>query len=399
MTTRVNHPPITLRRHLRDLFALVLILVPLFAVNARWGESANIDVTAAAAPSWRLVEAGTLDMTQYESQNPWFVVDRKGRLVSDRPPGLIAASLPMYFLWRVDPFTHAPATLTSLLATLAAVLIVWWLALPLVGRGAALVGALTLAIGTTTWSISSAQMWPHGIGQLMAMLTVAGLAAHRYLAAGLASATAITIRPITAVYSALIGLGMAWRSRELRIAVKYGATAVSGVIAVVVYNRLIFGQWTLRGGHEAGLLGGFGGDYGPRAYLANLSATFVGLRHGLFTLSPIVLTATVGAVMNRSRIHGWAKTAALSGLGYLLVHAAFNRASGGAELFYRYPLEALALASVALIVGAAEWYRESTMGRWLIMSTAIFSVSMQFVNVFYVSCLRANPETLACFLV
>lgn len=385
-------------RDVQHLALILVVLLPLFALNGRWGVEANVDAIAAAAPAWHLVEEGSFDLTAYAGENPWFVLDEQGRYVSDRSPGLIVSAIPGYALWRQTSFSNAPATMTALLATIAAVLGVWWLGRPVVGRSAAVIGALVLALGTTTWAISSGQLWPHGIGQLAAVLTLMSMAGGRETVAGLVGWLAVVVRPITAVYLAFTGLGESWRRKERWPAIALISAAALGGLTVLLYNRWLFGEWTLHGGHSPGLTGGFSPPQGLLPYLENLASMLFSTQNGLFLLSPIVMVATLGAVHHRESIPGWARTAAVAAVAYLLVHAAFNRASGGAPVFYRYPLEALALASVALIVGAKSVYLESRLGRLIVIGAATGSVLLQFANVFYLSCLHASPGTPACAL-
>lgn len=381
-----------------DLVVISLVLIPLFVLNGRWGVEANVDAIAAAAPAWQLVENGTLDLTDYAGRNPWFVADSNGRIVSDRPPGLIASAVPGYVLWRQGQFTNGPASLVALLATFGAVLVIWRLSLPLVGRRPAVIGAMVFALGTTTWAISSAQLWPHGVGQLAAVLALSGFASGRYLAAGTASAVAITLRPVAAVYAGATGLVESWRLRDPRIALKYGTISVVGLLLVLAYNRWLFAQWTLRGGYENSLTGGFGGDMDLIGYMRNLWVMFFSWRHGFLVLSPIVLVASIGAIQYRNRIPGWAKAGAIGAVVYLLVHASLNRASGGAEMFYRYPLEALALASVALVAGAKQIHDASSWGRIAVWFSLSVSIGLQFINVFILSCSRGSPTIPSCTL-
>lgn len=382
----------------KHLALMLIILFPLFALNGRWGVEANLDAIAAAAPAWHLVEEGSLDLTAYAAQNPWFVPDQYGRYVSDRPPGLIAAAIPGYALWQQSSFSNAPATMVALIATLGAVVLIWWLSRRVVGRSWALIGTLVFALGTTTWAISSAQLWPHGIGQLAAAVTLFGLAGGRQLTAGLAGWVAVVVRPITAVYVVVTGVAESWRRGDRRVVLVLGSAAMLAGLTVLIYYRWLFAEWTLSGGHNSGLTGGFSLPQGPLPYLENLASMFFSMRNGLFVLSPVVLVASYGAIRHRKSVPGWAGTAALAGVAYLLVHAAFNRASGGAPLFYRYPLEALALASVALLVGAKSIYQESTFGRLITVGAATISVLLQFANVFYLSCLLASPGVPACAL-
>ena len=131
---------------------------------------------------------------------------------------------------------------------------------------------------------------------------------------------------------------------------------------MVVYNRAVFGMWTLRGGYGAQFTTGAIERFRFLDYLANVWEMFVGLPNGVLTTTPIIGVAVVGAGFAWKEIPGWAKSMALAGVGYLLVHAALNRASGGAVVFYRYPLEPIVLAAPLLALGAS--YLWGRAGRW-----------------------------------
>lgn len=385
-----------------DVLLIAVILIPLFVINGRWGVEANVDAIATAAPAWKLVETGTIDLSEYAGANPWLVQDKDGRLVSDRAPGLIVSAIPGYLVWRVDNFSNGPATLVALIATFMAVVAIWSLVLPLVGRGWALISAVGFALTTSTWAVSSSQLWPHGVGQLAAVFALGSFARARYGRAGAASAFAVFTRPVTSVYAGVMGLAESWRERDARIAFRYGLVASLGLLAVFLYNFWLFDQFALRVVNRTvvtGITGGAGSNFELTWYLENLWAMFFSVRHGLFVLSPVVLVATYGAIRYRQLIPGWAKSAALGAFAYLLIHAALNRASGGAELSYRYPLEPLALASVALIIGIRLTYQQSRLWRITVLVAAAASVALQFAIVFYFSCVGATPNTPACFYV
>ena len=169
-----------------------------------------------------------------------------------------------------------------------------------------------------------------------------------------------------------------------------------GVIAVVIYNRLVFGVWNVSGGYSDAFTTGALSGFSVGAYLLNVFDLFLSPRIGFLTTSPVLALATYGAIRYRSEIPGWAKSAVLAGIAYLLVHAALNRVSGGAVIFYRYPLEAIILAAPAWAIGVRRLWLEGKVGRRLIGFTAILSIALQALNVFYLSCLIGDTGAGVC---
>ena len=381
----------------RLLIAAVFIsLAGLFVMVGRWDIHGNVDAIATGVPAWELARNGTLEIPYLERISNFLVPDKDGRLVSSRTPGLIATALPSYLVSQSDDFSLAPSTLTALVLTLASV----WLIFRLLRRSFelpfALSAAVVLALGTTTWTVSAAQLWPHGPGQFWAALALTAAAARRDASTGLAFVGSILVRPVMAVAAAVFGLGQSWRERDWRPAAKIAATSVIGVVLLVSYNRWLFGEWNIRGGQSSSLTVGAVQRLNPLEYLANLYQLFIGWPNGFLLFSPVIAVAGFGAIFTWRNIPNWARSGAMAGLIYLLVHAALNRASGGMPIFYRYPLEAITLAAPALAWGGHHiWNRGGFPKRLLTVSTA-FSIVFIAVHAFVTSCRIATPELLSC---
>lgn len=395
------------RRHLDDprwhLIFVCLLLVPLFAINGRWGQDANGDTEAVAVAAWQLANNGSLDLSEYGSApdlddlNIWYVTDRRGRIVSNRAPGLIALATPAYYV-AGDAFSNAPATATALIVTLTALIVLWWAFRRLVPIAFATGAILVFAMGTTTWPISSAELWPHGPGQLWAAAAVASISSGSHLAAGSAFALSITTRPITGIFALVTGVGESWRFRSWRPALKIGLASIVGLAALVLYNRYLFGGWSVTGGYSDDFTTGAIERFALQPYLSNLFEMFLGIRHGFLTTSPILGIAAMGAIQYRKHLEQWMITLAWSGILYLVVHAALNRASGGLVVFYRYPLAAIVLMSPALLVGAQKIWNSGKGGRMVLVAASTVSVLLQILNVFVFSCWYTNPVVPACLL-
>ena len=378
--------------------AVFLSLAGLFTLVGRWGTTGNVDVTATNAPAWELTRNGTLEVPYLEANNPWVIPDKDGRLVSNRSPGLIAVALPSYAASRPDDFTNAPGTLTALSFTLGSL----WLIFRLLRRDFelrfALSATVVLALGTATWTISASQLWPHGPGQFWGALALTAAASRRHISTGLAFVGAILVRPIMAVAAAALGLGQSWRERDLRPAAKIAATSAVGVALLVAYNRWLFGDWSISGGQASKFTVGAVERFDLIDYLVNLYQMFIGWPNGFLLFTPVIAVAAFGAISAWGNIPNWAKSGATAGLIYLLVHAALNRASGGMEIFYRYPLEAITLAAPALAWGGHHLWKRGGLPHWVLIYSAAFSIVFMTIDAFYISCRTATPELLSCHI-
>ena len=379
---------------------LLLIIVPIFTLTARWGIDANADTKATALPAWQLVQKQTLELAGLEAvinEDPeaigrWYVSAADHELVSNRPPGLILLGIPSYLLFGRTEFSNGPASGVAVLTTTLAMIVCWWLVAPLVGRRFASLAVLVLAFGTTTWWISSSELWPHGPGQLAAALAVLSASSGKYAASGSWFGFAVLLRPITAVSAAVMGTVEALRRRQIRPLILIAVTSGTAVGVLLMYNRWLFGAWSIRGGYPAELRLG---RLSWTGYMSNLYEMLLGLPNGVLTTSPIVAVAVLGAVIAWKEIPAWAKSAAVAGAAYLLVHAALNRASGGMPFFYRYPLEALVLATPLLVMGArALW--ERAFGWVVVVAAAVVSVALQVFHALYASCYFTDPVVWFC---
>lgn len=371
-------------------------IAALFALVGRWSIPANVDVIATDVPAWRVATEQTLEVELLEEANPWIVSDKEGRPVSNRAPGLIATPVPAYAIAQPSDFTNLPGTATALLMTLGALYILHRLLIRHFDHNFSLVSILVLALGTTTWTISAAQLWPHGPGQFWLALALMGAASSRYALTGSAFGLAILTRPITAVPAAVVGLRQAWRERRWGPAIKVGVLSVLGVAVLALYNRWLFGSAGVAGEQSSPVVERTLQSYNPLDYLGNLFEMYLGVPNGFLLFSPVILVAAVGVIQIWRTIPDWARSGALAGLIYLLVHAAANRASGGMQIFYRYPLEALALALPALAWGAHKLWQAGGLPRRLLLYTSLFSIAMQFVNAFYISCQSAVDYPTLC---
>lgn len=387
------------------LFLIVLIVVPLYAANGRWGTTGNADAVAVGIPAHQVVHHQTLNVSGYpviranlDELGRWYVQTPRGDIVSNRAPGLIGLAIPAYALLQEADYSNGPATAVALLTTVLAIVISWNVLRRLVSLNVATVATITLALGTTTWWVSSSELWPHGPGQLWAALALLGLSADAYWWSGTVFGLSVLTRPLTAIFGTVTGTLESIRGRSVGPMLKVGIGTSIGVASVVVYNRLVFESWSLSGGYSERFTTGAINRFTLGGYLGNVWEMFLGLPNGVLTTTPIVGVAVIGAFMARDSIPGWARSAAWSGVVYLLVHAALNRASGGSLIFYRYPLEPLVLALPAFTIGALHLWNKNALLRRAVFAALAISIALQFIQTFFISCTITDPVIPLCLL-
>lgn len=386
-----DRPSPTSRRHLLALSAGFGLL---YAATATWGWDVNVDATAAALPGWSVAVNGTLFMDEFTALNPWTVGTPHG-WVSNRPPGLIVIAVPGYLIAHADVFTNAPATATAVIIAVAALLVLYLTLVRLVTPRVALAATVVIGAGTSMWQISADALWPHGPGQLWAALGLLSLSGRRYLSAGWAFGAALLTRPITAASTAVIGLNESLKHRSVGPLVRIGAPAGLALALLALYNRLVFGAFSIRGGYTAEVTDRLVSTL-LASHAANLVGFFFSPQNGIFLWSPILLVSAVGLVFAWRTIPSWTKSAILGGLFFIVVHARLNRVSGGIPFGYRYPLEAIMLAAPALTLGAVAMWNRSRNGQRVVIAATGLSIVLQLALVLLLECSVIDDVT-SCF--
>ena len=348
MNTELEHVRATARFSMP--VATFLIFLALYGSTANWSVSEqNVDTIAATLPAWHLLTAGNLDLSEYHGLNPWFIETPTG-VWTNRPPGLIGVALLAHAIFApFDAGYHGyPGTLASVAMTAAAVAIVAGLVRRRVGNRAAWLTAIALGAGSAAWPQASSELVPHGIDMFILALVMLALEKDRLISAGILLGLAVLVRPPLAIVALVCGVGLAYQRRDRGPLIQVGGPAAVGFGLLVLYNRLMFGAFSISGGYET-ILETSAEYRTPSGYLRNLTGTFFDPTNGLFLWSSWILVATIATLMLRpSRKGDWPMIAALAGLSYLLIHTALNRYWGGVAFSYRYPLEPLVLATPLL---------------------------------------------------
>jgi alpha-1,2-mannosyltransferase len=326
-----------------------------YAPTATYDTVQSPDPVAAAVPAWQYAAHGNFNLDAFADMVPWFVPGQD-HVVSDRMPGVIIFAIPFYWALPTgsEP-TMVPGAVAAAVAAAGAMTLLHVLLRRLVTPSAAVGGALLAGVATSTWTVSANGPWPHGVDQLCLTAALWAVSARAWWASGPFFGFAVLTRPPTAVVAAVVGLAETWRARSLGPALAIATASLAGLAAVVAYNVALFGEVAVAAGYfrrDEPLLP----PSSLLAYGENVAGTLVSPDRGILVLSPLLLALLLGLGRAWRAAPGWARSAALAGVVYMLVHLALNRFSGGDNFYsYRLPLEMLTLAAPLLAVAWREW--------------------------------------------
>lgn len=386
------------------LVVVIPVFLVFFATSSRWLPY-HIDPFSNTVPAWNMATEGSVYLDDFaDVAGPeywsvgWFVaVDDTA--VSMYPPGAALWAVPFYVVGPSDaevivgqapqnpglgtiPITLPPMSTAAFAASLATSLAIGFLGLTfrrMVMAEVALVGAYLAAFGTSAWSIASDQLWQHG--PAMMWLALAGLlagATHLW-SSGLSYGLAALTRPPTAVMAAATGLAMGIQNRSWRPVLRIGLGSLLGIVAVVAYNTLVFG--------EPSISGGYGDGFSDRAlsssplwWAGNFLRALLDPRRGLFVWSPFLLVLLPGIRQAWRVAPAWVRGSAIGGILYLALQYKVNRYSGGNGFYgYRYPLEALVVFAPLLMIAYREWVAVRPRAVRVFAVLAVISVTLQAV--------------------
>ena len=349
----------------------------------------SIDTISTYIPAWQLATHGNLTVDHFADPQLWFVHSH-GRLVSNRFPGAVLFATPFYFLLdHSDRPLPLVGNLAAATATAAAVTALFLLLSRMANRRTALAGALLVAFGTPTWAVSGHALWTHGPAQLCLLLALLALASGHPLLAGLALGGAVLTRPHLVLVAAAVALALTWRHRSVRPALPLALGSGAGVIALLIYNRLLYGGWTVLGAYSSPAAGagtstvrsGLGG-VGPVAFLQNIAGALVSPGRGVLVLTPFVLLLLPGLPAAWRSSPSWARQAAGGGLLYLAAQLWWDDFWGGYGFFsYRLPLETLTLAAPVLLLAYQGWTAQRPWRRRSFTALVAVSVGFQALGV------------------
>jgi len=380
-----------------------MVFVPLFVLflgTARTQLPYHIDAATNVFAAWTIGTTGSpiledhaeLADPSYRAVFAWVVPSPRGP-VSQYPPGTALLAAPLYAAWWSDapeltlvsenadasttvraPIpSFVPAAIIAAATTAAAMGLVALLGRTWASRPVAGLVGLVGGTATSAWSVAGDALWQHGPAMLWVSLGVYLASQDRWLGSGLAFGALVLTRPPVVLVGVALGVMLLIRQRPAP-AGRMLVGAMPGVIALLAYNRWLFGT--------SSVAGGYGSVFSDRliasdfnAYLSNISDALIDPAFGLFVWSPFVALLLVGVVGASRSAPDWVTASAVGGVLYLLLQLKLNRASGGAGFsYYRYPLEALVASAPILHLAWVRLWRMNTTARIGLLLTTGFSV-------------------------
>jgi hypothetical protein len=331
-----------------------------FLLTASSDGQLNNDVFSTIAPAWNLAQHGTVQLTDTMAGLVGWKVEAGGHPVSSRFPGAILWATPFYALLgrhlvdSGDALPLFPGVLAAVCAATIAVTLLYRVLRHIAPARLALAATLLAAFATGTWTVSADSLWTHGVAQMCLGGAMLALANRRHAVAGAMFGAAILVRPHLGLVAATAGLYLLLRERSWRQVAAMGATTSWGVAALLAYNRVTFGAWSVLGGYDDH---GFSSTtVGIRAFLVNVAGTAISPERGVLVMSPFLLMLLPWLWDAWRNAPTWADACALGGVTYLTAQLLLNRFSGGDGFYsYRLPLEALTLCAPLLLIA----YRRS----------------------------------------
>ena len=383
------------------------MLIPLFGIyfaTATTSLPYHIDALTNVLTGWHVAARGSIYLDESpDLANPasfrnvgWFVRTPRGHVVSQYPPGAALIAIPFYTADRqstrmilygnndpdapgvtLDLPSLIPAAAAASFATALAMALLALVSLQFLSPARAMVASYVAGLGTGAWAVASDSLWQHGPGMLWIALALYLTVRKHQVGAGLAFGMAILTRPHLALIAAAVGIAIGLARRSFRPVLEVGIGSSIGLAALLVYNRVVFGAFSVTGGYGTGFT-----EQAVHSsatwYLRNIAGAFVDPTRGLLIWTPFLIVLIPGLVRAWKAAPAWVKGAAIGGLLYLLLQLKANRFSGGTGFFaYRYPLEFLTAAAPLLVLAYREWISDHKLRTRVFQLAVLFSVFAQ----------------------
>lgn len=316
----------------------------------------HIDAHAATVQAWHIAATGSPwlegEISSAMASNPFIGPAANGHVVAHRMAGPVLLGVPFYQVFNASPdptdFGFVAGGIGAATFAALSALFVFLALRQHSGRIVAAGASLAFALATPTWTISADQLWTHTVTQFGIAGALWSCARSRFWWAGTFLAIALFGRPHIAVIAAIIGLGVGWSQRKVKPIVAIGIPAGAGLLLLSLWNRWMFGAWSIGGayqGRAAAAVEGFQGSAewdGKFAQFVNYAGFLVAPDRGFLVWTPAVVVVVPALFRSWSALPAWSRWAAIGGLVYTFLQLRLNYFPGGETFWgYRHGLELL----------------------------------------------------------
>lgn len=373
---------------------LGVILFVIYLSNVRERSSAD-NIPTRLLP-FSLLREGNLDLDEFEwlrgdGKLPYYVRESGGRLYSGSPVVTSILVTPLYAVpaWllsarsmsydevRVRLLIVAMERISAAALTALSASLLFACLCRLGDRRWALGLALTYALGTNTWAVSSQGLWTHTLSELgLAMLSLVLLrpnpSAAALAVAGTTIGAVVANRPPMLIFALLASVFLWQHHRRRLIAFLTGPTTIACL--ALAYNFRLF----------ASLVGPYQTlDHFGTPLPTGLAGLLVSPNRGLFVYTPIMLFAVWGALrVWRESAPPWVRYLVVGVAGHCVLYAKFNEWWAGYAFGPRYMTDILPALTLLLAFGLVPLCR--TYARTAAVTLlALYGVGVQIVGVYY----------------
>jgi alpha-1,2-mannosyltransferase len=347
---------------------LFLVVFAVFGLTARQ-EGGSWDHFAANYASWHLVHEGdpwldgsTVPGLEGDPEEYIWVREKaaNGHTVVRRFPGVVAITLPAYWIVQSDTMTVAPAAITAAMACALGIMMLFLALRTRIPPGRAAAACLILALTTPVWTVAADAIWPHTVS----VLGIGGMAwaasKQRWWLVGLFGGVILWGRLHAAIIVAVVGLLLGLWRRSPRITIVVGAVSAASLALVCVWTKWWIGSWNPISSYGADIFDG--ANTGAKHYTSIVTQMF-SLDRGILVWSPVLLLLVPALVRGWREVSDWARALLLGGVAYTLVQAWIADPLGGDSFYgYRHGIELIVAATPALAMTA---HRMGRIGRRL----------------------------------
>jgi hypothetical protein len=319
----------------------------------------SLDVWTANFASWHLVSTGhpwieglKIPILSHTGiRDVWVLHAANGHTVIGRSPGVVAVTMPAYWLAHSSSMTTVPGGVTAAVLTAASLVLLMSALVRSIPMRNALAASVAFGFCTPVWSVAANGVWPHTV-------TIFGLCGMAWAAAtgrwwwmGFFGGVAIWGRLTAALIVAIAGILIGVERRDRRIVLRVGVVSAAALALLCVWSRQMYGVWSPTASYDSSTLSDHAAS--NRFSIVNQLGMWISPDRGILVWTPVILLLLPALVRSWRDLPDWSRALTWAGLVYTLVQASLGSFTGGEVLYgYRYGLEMLTCATPALALAS-----------------------------------------------